>query len=268
VNKTQPEALMAQVRSNPKYAAITEDLVLRLSQEALTSGLSGKPAVKFVRNKLHQVGGAYFKRDIDYTEAARTLAELPQQLDAQEVWAFCRTLMQSHASTAERLPIIGDFYTTCLASIAPITSILDLACGLNPLSLPWMPVAANLQYHACDIYLDMLGLIDSFLEHFNITGSASSCDLVSQVPRNRVQVAFLLKSIPCLEQMDKRIATALLTAIKAEHILVSFPIHSLGGRQKGMFAFYRDHFYDLVAGQPWAVLEFEFKTELAFLVTK
>lgn len=259
---------MALVRSNPKYAAISEELVLRLSQQALANGLSGKSAVKFVRNKLHQVGGAYFKRNIDYTKAVRTLEALPQQMDVQEVRSFCRSLMQSHASTAERLPILDHFFTTCLAPIAPISSILDLACGLNPLALPWMPVATNLQYHACDIYLDMLGLIDSFFKHFTISGAAKPCDLVRHVPPKQAQVAFLLKSIPCLEQMDKRIATALLTAVQTEHILVSFPIHSLGGRQKGMSPFYRDHFYDLVAGQPWAVREFEFKTELAFLVTK
>ncbi len=268
VDNIQPEALMAQVRANPKYAAITEGLVLRLSREALASGLTGKAAVKSVRNKLHQVGGAYFKRNINYTHAAQNLAELPQQMDAPEVRAFCRTLMQSHASTAERLPVLEDFYTTCLAPLAPISSILDLACGLNPLSLPWMPVATGVQYHACDIYQDMLGLIGSFFEHFNISGTANPCDLVGQVPQEQAQVALLLKSIPCLEQMDKRIALALLDAIKAEHVLVSFPIHSLGGRQKGMPAFYRNHFYDLVSGQPWVVREFEFATELAFLVTK
>ncbi len=81
-------------------------------------------------------------------------------------------------------------------------------------------------------------------------------------------MAFLLKTIPCLEQVDKQIGLSLLEQIQAEHILVSFPAKSLGGRDKGMPTFYRDHFYELIEGQRWQVQEFNFSTEIAFLVTK
>jgi len=268
MDKFQPESLMAQVMSNPKYQSITEDLVLRLSREALASGLTGKPAVKFVRNKLHQVGGAYFKKTIDYAQAEHNLAHLPNNLQAIEVREFCRQTMGSHASTAERLPLLETFFHTCLASIAPVTSILDLACGLNPLAIPWMPLAETFQYDACDIYLDMLALINTFFTHFNLNGGAKPCDLINAVPAEQTQVAFVLKSIPCLEQLDKKIAIHLLEGIRAEHILVSFPVHSLGGRKKGMENFYLGRFIEMLAEKAWQVREFHFKTELAFLVTK
>ena len=268
MDKLQPEKLMAQVMSNPKYAAITPNLVLRLSQEAINSGLKGKPALKFVRNKLHQVGGAYFKQKVDYTSAAQDLTKLPKDVDAATTMDYCRRIMRFHASTAERLPILEEFFHTCLATIAPITSINDLACGLNPLAIPWMPLAEDVEYHACDIYEDMLGLINAFFTQFNLTGSATPCDLITRAPAEETQVAFLLKSIPCLEQMDKSIVTRLLTHIPSEHILVSFPVHSLGGQKKGMETFYRDHFYSLIHEKGWGVQEFRFTTELAFLVSK
>jgi 16S rRNA (guanine(1405)-N(7))-methyltransferase len=268
VDNKQPEELMAQVMSNPKYKNITPELVLRLSQEALAAGLAGKHAVKFVRNKLHQVGGAYFRKKIDYTSAAQALINLPEDVFSAATRDYCLEMMRMHASTAERLPILETFFQTCLASIAPVTSINDLACGLNPLAIPWMPLADQVHYHACDIYSDMLGLINAFFAHFNLSGRATPCDLVAGAPAEKTQVAFLLKSIPCLEQMDKSIVTRLLADIQSEHILVSFPVHSLRGQKKGMESFYRDRFITLIGEKTWGVQEFHFQTELAFLVSK
>ena len=260
--------LVEAVRANRKYAGITADLISRLAADALDRGLQGKAAVKDVRNKLHQVGGAYFRQPPDYASALAAIGSLPQSLESPETQSFCRAQMQVHASSAERLPILAEFFQTCLAPIAPVHSVLDLACGLNPLALPWMPLARDYTYQACDIYLDLLALVDAFLHHFSPGSQAFACDLVAGPPPAAAQVAFLLKTIPCLEQVDKRIGAALLPSIQAEHILVSFPAKSLGGRSKGMPDFYRDHFYTLIEGQPWRVQEFTFPTEIAFLVTK
>jgi hypothetical protein len=64
----------------------------------------------------------------------------------------------------------------------------------------------------------------------------------------------------------------LLRAIHADHLLVSFPVHSLGGRNKGMIERYEAHFHDLLAqagiGAGARVTRFEFATELAFLVSR
>lgn len=267
-DKSQAEILVKQVIAHPKYQHITDDLISHLSHEALDKGLRGKTAVKYVRNKLHQVGGAYFKQQVDYTGAAQTLGNLPKDSQSGPVKDFCYKMMQAHASTAERLPILEDFFHTCLAPIAPVTSVLDLACGLNPLAIPWMPLTEDAQYSACDIYLDMLEWINVFFNHIDLNAIAKPCDLVNTLPVETTQVTFLLKSIPCLEQLDKTIAMRLLDQIHSEHFLVSFPARSLAGREKGMQSFYRDHFLELLSARNWKVHEFVFRTELAFLVSK
>ncbi len=78
-------------------------------------------------------------------------------------------------------------------------------------------------------------------------------------------LALLLKAIPCLEQVDKEAGRRLLDQVRADYLLVSFPVHSLGGRSKGMPATYEEHFRNLVADKPWSVQTFHFATELAFL---
>ena len=262
------EALIEQVQKNQKYQHIDRSFVRRLSQEALNKGLKGKAAVKSVRNKLHQVGGAYFRQRVNYQETMSDIISLPSDLRTEKVKNFCLQTMRKHVSTAERLPILNDFYPTCLESIAPVESVLDLACGLNPLAMAWMPLSSDCQYHACDIYLDMLEMIDVFSGHFNLSISTQPCDLIGNIPDTPVKLALILKSIPCLEQVDKIIGRRLIQSVKAEHILVSFPVRSIGGQDRGMESFYRTHFYDLIAGEKWTVQEFNFETEMAFLVTK
>jgi hypothetical protein len=50
--------------------------------------------------------------------------------------------------------------------------------------------------------------------------------------------------------------------------VVTFPVHSLGRREKGMPAHYERTFLDIISGRPWPVTGLQFETELVFLVDK
>lgn len=260
------DKLLEAVQANSKYHAIDPALVRRLGAAELAKGRGFKEAVKAVRNKLHQVGGAYQETPPDYPAWLDELTALPRDLHHPAVLDFCRRCMAHHASTRERLPELERFYREALASIAPLLSIVDVACGLNPLALPWMPLAAEAVYFGCDVYADMVGFGSAFLSHMGITGEVSLCDLTASIPAQPAQVALALKTLPCLEQIDKSIGPRLLDGLNAEHLLVSFPARSLGGRGKGMPAFYEAHLRELLAGQEWDIQRFEYPSELAFLL--
>ncbi len=174
--------------------------------------------------------------------------------------------MSYHVSTRERLPILDQFYTTILADLPPIHSILDVACGFNPLALPWMPLAESVEYYAYDIYQDMLSFLDKFMSLIQVKGQTQVCDVIQSCPTIQVDVAFVLKAIPCLEQLEKSAGSQLLHSINAKYIVVSFPVHSLGGRSKGMGVNYEAQFRTLVENTTWSFKKFEFPTELAFLI--
>ena len=176
--------------------------------------------------------------------------------------------MRHHASTRERLPILQAFYATTLAPLGPLRSVLDLACGLNPLALPWMPLAADASYYACDIYADMMAFLNQFFVLAGVRGQARVCDLVAAPPREPADLALVLKALPPLDQQAKHAGRDLLRALNARHILVSFPAHSLGGRGKGMAENYELRFRDLADAEGWSIERFVFPTELAFLVRK
>jgi len=258
------QKLVEDVQSTAKYAAIDPGLVRALVEQEIAKGRSAKETVKAVRNKLHQIGSAYQEKPIDYAQLSARLAAMPHHLHSPDMQAFCLEAMRYHTSTRERLGFIESFYSEPLEGIGPIHSLLDLACGLNPLALSWLPLTANVQVEVCDIYADMVTFLNTFFTHTAVNGRAYSTDLIHQIPDHPVQLALLLKTIPCLEQVDKTIGRKLLQTIQADYMLVSFPVHSLGGHGKGMRQNYDQHFQDLIADLPWKVTRFDFPGELLF----
>ena len=262
------DELVAAVQSAAKYRFIQAEFVRRIGAQELGKGRTFNEAVKETRNKLHQVGGAYQETPPDYARLSTKLNGLPADLADAQVLQFCRQAMRFHASTRERLPVLAEFYAKIRERIGPLHGVLDLACGLNPLALPWMGLASDGEYFACDIYGDLAGFLNTFFARMGIHGQAEVCDLTSAVPARNVQVALLLKTLPCLEQLDKTIGPRLLDKIHAEHLLVSFPSRSLGGHSKGMVQNYTRHFEELLAGKPWRTECWEVGTELVFWLAR
>ena len=262
MSSTEPlEQLVAMVRKSAKYNRICENVIRRIGGGELEKRRKLKDAVKATKNKLHQVGGAYLNDKLPYDH---WLDQLRSGLDRNVL----REIMQSHASTRERLPILDDFYATIMADLAPVESVIDVACGLNPLAIPWMPLAENATYTAYDMYEDMIGFVGAFMTLAGVQGRAEAQDMIQFVPPERAHVALILKTIPCLEQVDKVAGARLLDAVNADHVIVSFPVQSLGGRNVGMAEHYEARLMDLVDGKEWPVKQFEFETELAFLINK
>ena len=168
------ERLTADVLSSRKYAQIVPGLVQRLVEEELAKGRKTKEVVKAVRNKLHQVGGAYLSGTMDYP---LWLSELRAVQHSGEFKQVCQMVMSQHASTLERLPILNEFYPRIFELLPPIGSILDVACGLNPLALPWMPLWPEVTYYACDMYADMINFLNPYFARIPVDGFAEMRDV-------------------------------------------------------------------------------------------
>jgi len=264
--ETDLEKIIAFVQKNPRYAAMDVNLVKSVARDMLKKGFSTKETVKRTRAKLHQVGGAYQERHIPYDELLVDLKKLPKDLHCEEVKEFCRMAMRYHRSTEERLFLLEELYEDIFAKLQPITSILDLACGFNPLTLPWMPVDLDCTYFACDVYPEMMEFINAFFRHFSIKGEAFTCDLTQIIPQHEVDLALVFKTIPCLEQIDKSIGPRLLNQLNAKTALVSFPVRSLSGRAKDMPRYYEEHFMAMAAQTDWKVEKIATIDELFFML--
>jgi len=215
------DRLVAEVCASRRYRDIDANVVRRVGAQELAKRRNLKEAVHATRSKLHQVGGSYQEKAIDYAGWSKQLAALGKPPKIADLKSFCREMMLVHASTRERLGILDVFFQETLGALAPVHSILDIGCGLTPLSLSWMPLATDAVYYGCDIYKDMISFLGAFLDTVGLEGGFTTCDLIASVPSQTVQVALLLKTLPCLEQMDRHCSLRLLEKIQAEYILVS-----------------------------------------------
>lgn len=260
------EHLVETVRSSSKYRQVCAEVVRNVGARELASRRNLKEAIKATKNKLHQIGAAYLPAQMHYEQWLEELRHAARSSES-DLRAACLRIMGYHASTRERLPILERFYLTTLRGIGPVHSVLDVACGFNPLAIPWMglPEAA---YFAYDMYEDLTAFLGSFLILVGRPGRAEARDVLYGLPSEAVDLAYLLKAIPCLEQLDKSAGSRLFETIKARHLLISFPVVSLGGKDRHMVANYEARFRELVGGKGWAVQRFAFESELAFLVSK
>jgi 16S rRNA (guanine(1405)-N(7))-methyltransferase len=280
------DQLVAAVQASARYRSVAEPLIRRLGERELAKRRSLKEAIKATKNKLHQVAGAYLdepRYDAWLSELRTAWEDDGAATDALATMearrqAALRQVMARHASTRERLPILDQYYAQTLAGLGPIRSVLDLACGLNPLALRWLPLADDAEYVACDIYGDMMAFLGGYfaLETAHgrpgLRGLAETRDALAAPPQRHAELALILKAIPCLEQIDKSAGERLLRATRAEHLLISFPAHSLGGRSKGMVENYEARFHELMEqtgiGARATITRFQFTTELAFLISR
>lgn len=262
--KSALEEVIENIKNSPKYRSIDEELIRSIGQEQLERRKSLKEAIKFTRAKLHQVGAVYFDRKIDYKHWMYKLSIS----DKKHIPDLCRTIMSTHSSTRERLPILEAFYEKIFSQLPPIHSILDIACGLNPLAIPWMKLGDQVNYFAYDIYQDLAIFLNQFFSILDVSGKAYTCDILRNPPIQNADLALILKAIPCLEQLRSDAGTTLLENTPAQYLVVSFPVKSLSGKQKGMLTYYDDYFQTITNGKGWTVSKIVFSEELVYIVKK
>ena len=263
----EDQDLIDQVTHSAKYAQLAGTLVSRITREESKKYRSKQDIIQSARTRLHQLTGAYLAPKIDYTQWLIKFQSL-DPIDLVELKSTSLGMMRLHASTYERLEVLPTFFQITLASISPVKSVLDLACGLNPLSIPWMPLADEFSYYASDVVNPLVHFLRHYFELYKVNGEASILDLSFSIPSQPVQLALLMKTLPLMEQIEPGLSQKILENLNAEHILVTYPLRSLGGRRKGMEETYRSQFDQLVVGRDWKIQEFRFPNEVAYLVTK
>ena len=259
------DEVVAAVQQGAKYTSVDVALIAALAIQELAKGRRPREAVKEVKSRLHQSVAAYYAGRPDFS-AWRDL--LVQASSLEQLRTACCAIMAMHHSTRERLPSLDTFYATVLGDLSGVETVLDLGCGLNPLALPWMGLPATAAYLACDVdhaQMEFLGWWFDFQQQPGRSFVWNLLDGAPQFPAS-VDIAFLLKIVPCLEQQDRRMAERLLDNLAARVLVVSFPAQSLGGRRKGMVDTYTRRMDELAAGRRWRIARFDFPSEVVFRV--
>jgi len=244
---------------------------------------SPKDTLKRARRKLHQVYAAYLEQK-DPALAGEMLDELPDRPDELTLRDTCRSILQLHASTRERMGMLEEFYESIFAITGLPGRVLDVGCGLNPFAIPWMGLPPGASYNAWEIDSCVVSLVNRFLPLVNLAPLADCRDILTDPPSDsaeRVDVAMLLKMLPCLEQQAAGCSLSVLRAMPARFVVVSFPTHSLGARSgrkprsqgnlratKNMSAHYAAGMENIISQTKWHARRIFFEEELVFVLEK
>lgn len=270
-NKTDPsqvETHTSDILNSRKYRAlnIPAETVKNLFAEELRLGRTLKQADDNVRTKLHNIMAPYLG-DPDYDSAAGHLTEACQSRDPQQIQTACAEILNCHASTRERLPILTEFYERIFSKIGKPASIIDLACGLNPFAFPWMGLPTTIQYYAYDIHQPRVELINHLFKLIGLEPLARLQDILVHPPTEPADAAFFFKEAHRFEQRQHGCNLAMWQAVRVPWLLVSLPTSSLSGkydladRQRALV-------YGILKNQPWQVEELLIDTELVFCINK
>ncbi|MFC2046397.1 16S rRNA methyltransferase [Chloroflexota bacterium] len=261
------EQVVAAVTSSKKYRAVCVDTVRRIAERELANRKNLKPAIKATKRRLHQVYGA-FEQDLEYSTLYRQLESAYGTGSEPEIKTACRDALGLHISTRERLSILDRFYSAIFEVTGRPHSILDLGCGLNPLSLPWMDPEVRFQYMPLDIDEARIHFLNRVLSLTGRGPLARCQDILVHPPDDVADVALLLKMSPTLERQEPGSTERLIGQLKAPIVVVSFAVRSLSGRDKRMRENYERHFLDLTENRGWPFERLLFETELVFVLEK
>jgi 16S rRNA (guanine(1405)-N(7))-methyltransferase len=265
------EQVVTAVKQSPKYGDTSEATIRDLAETALHQYKKPKKAIKAVRTQLHSIMAPYLG-DPDYAAATAQLDAAFTTGDPAEIKAVCQAILHSHLSTRERQPILADFYARIFAVTGRPHSILDIACGLNPLAYPWMgleptPTQAEVDFYAYDIHEPRIAFLNHYFQLQGLKPLARLQDVALQFPVEKADVALFLKEMPRFERNYHGRGRPLLESLNVHWLVLSFPtISTHGGRN--LTNRYREFMHQLVAGHNWPITELLFEGELVFCIEK
>lgn len=247
-----------------KYKAIYQKTLTRVVMKSLTIR-KGKQAEKYARNLLHQIWGAYFPLRPSFEKMQENVLDNIRKGTSQE--EILRRILSLHTSTKERLVIAREFYERIFSLIGIPASIIDHGCGLNPLMIPWMNLPITTIYTAYDIDTKEVAFLRKVSAHMPLSPipNIMSGDVLEDT-FPYADVVLHLKTLPSLQLQRKDALQFLLSATRCRYLVISFPVKSLGGKQKGMERFYESTFLRHADVTKWKIKKLLFKTELVFVL--
>ena len=263
-----PKKLAEEIAETKKARHMDFGLIQQVLSRELRNAKNRREVIKNVKSKLYQVSGAFRNDNLDYSSLKEKLSDVTPEMSLEELKPICLEIMHTHASTRERSQILDELYAEIFREMPRPVSICDLACGLNPFSIPWMGLEPGFHYEAYDLFTDMSDLLNCFFEKRGIDGFAGQANLLYGLPGGPYDLALLFKVIPCLEQIDKYGGRHILEqlAYAARYAAVSFPGASLSGKEKGMPRNYEAHFMNIIDQDAWEIRKVKYPSELVFIL--
>jgi 16S rRNA (guanine(1405)-N(7))-methyltransferase len=225
------QRMVENIQRSRKYRGLglnpetTRDLILQEAQ----NHTSQKSLRKTVRRKLHNIVAQYLGEP-DYESLTAELSTTEgTALDSQEIRNFCLKVLAQHASTAERIPLLEEYYRRIFSITGKPEVLLDLACGLHPLAFPWMGLPISTQFYVYDIIQPRINFINAFFKKIGLAPLAINQDILVQPPQTRADLCLFLKEAHRFEKRAAGCNQSFWDRLNTKWLAVSLPTQNLAG---------------------------------------
>ena len=261
--------IIENTRNSHKYRELdlpADMLQEMLAAEAALGGSKAEVTQRF-RKKLHNVIAPYLE-NIDYaqeTEQMKAFFQANPAPDQVKTWAL--SVMQKHASTRERLPNIEAFCQVLREHISTPDRILDLACALDPLLLPWLGISKETEFLAYDIHQPRVDFLNAFFALAYPFAHAIHQDILVTPPAQPADCAFFFKEAHRFEKRAPGCNRVFFQALPVKLFIVSLPTEDLRGHHS-LVSYHTQLIQEAVAGLPWKLEQTQVGNELIFFIYK
>jgi 16S rRNA (guanine(1405)-N(7))-methyltransferase len=262
-------ALIERVKRSRKYRDLDlpDDMMLDLLKKEAVNASSTADLDDRFRTKLHNIIAPYLET-IDYSFETKRLHKQPELLgDVAREKAWAEVLLSNHASSRERLPFLSELYATIWDEVGVPASILDLACALDPLGLPWMNLPEMTSYLAYDIHKPRVDFLNSYFAIAHPNARAFQQDILVNPPENQAEVAFFFKEAHRMEKREPGVLPRFFESIPAALLVVSLPATDLKGHHS-LDGYHSALIRTSIEGKPWQMTETQVGGELLFFIRK
>lgn len=227
------ESFIKKIKENKKYKSISDEIIIKEIKDYMrkyqTDLYDEKFAIKIIRRQLHRIYSSYQTKGKKKIE--KLLDELKNDKNSLEI---INGILSTNLSTKERLDKYSTIYNKIFELSKKPGSIIDLGCGLNPISIPYMDLK-NLKYYAYDISDYDIKFINKFFIIMGIDGEANILDArdlesLNKIPKSDIIFMFKVYDliVPKSKKL-KKIGEEIINIIKekAEFLVVSFATKTL-----------------------------------------
>lgn len=249
------EKIYNDIIKTKNYRYINDSLIKRVINEESVKYKKYKEQLQAVKTRLHIIYGAFIKTK-NYDEAYKLLDNNDD----------LREILKLHTSTAERISIYQDFYNFIFDNTVNVKKVIDLGCGFNPFTISFQPTIT--EYYAYDIDKRNSELLNCFFKLNNINGIAKTIDLITDIPDDVADIAYMFKLVPVIESQKKGRTLEIIEALNVKYIVITFPLISLTGKDHGMQKNYTNQFYQLIDNKYPVVATTILNNEIIFIIEK
>ena len=236
------QEIINSVINSKKYSTISYEIVERISVEMSKRYKKKKDIIAETKKQLHIIYESFLTSNCQLV--AKDKIEKYNGLNLLEDIDFSKELLSLHVSTKERIGYESEIYSYISQFISEECILADVGCGFNPFALPFF-INRPSKYFAYEISVDTVDVLNLYFDKVEKKAyKASILDAVSSVPPEHINMMFAFKLLPLLQQQKKGRAIDFLTQASFDNAIVSFPIKSISGKNKGMEEFYSSFIED------------------------